>query len=237
VTANGQLQRSDLAAFSRYKPLPNEPVGPLAGYLRADAARQAEIMDLHYFGTTGRHLRMVEGYRSLPDQENRWDIYENGGNLAAWPGTSKHGWGLSGDWDVEGRAWLHANGPRFGWSPSGLKFKPVEPWHSDYIPGLADITTFPASSAPAGDTLIPIELDLPQEAFDMHEITTLIFGSVTGGTAPYLLNNITGKRRRLSDNEVAIIRLRHTKFGHGKVPEMTLDQAVFDGYPKEVGSL
>lgn len=172
---NGQIPQGALTGAVNYHPLPGEPVGPLAGMLRADAARQWFVMDAHYFATTGRHLTLSEGYRALSDQQGRWNTYQRRGSpLAAYPGTSLHGWAISADVGSEGRAWMTTNGPRFGWRPTGRSFSRPEPWHFDYLGG-GDITKTPAeltSSNPAsggrptpvllpasnGDTMIQIRL-------------------------------------------------------------------------------
>ncbi|QGG97136.1 hypothetical protein GH723_14760 [Actinomarinicola tropica] len=58
-------------------------------------------------------------------------LYSQGG-LAATPGTSNHGWGLSVDLDLNpaSEAWMKANAPRFGF----VEDVPREPWHWTYRP-------------------------------------------------------------------------------------------------------
>lgn len=147
---NGRIPERELARAVNFFPLWGEPVGPLASCLRSDAARQWFVADAHYFATKGRHLTLSEGYRSYPDQENRYSIFLRVGHpLAAYPGTSGHGWGLSADVGTEGRAWLTVNGPRFGWHPTGRSFSRPEPWHFDYLGG-GDITKTPDEINGAG---------------------------------------------------------------------------------------
>jgi hypothetical protein len=156
---NGQIPRDRILPAIGYAPLPGEPVGPLAGYLRADAAQQWAVMDSHYYATTGRHLTLSEGYRDLGDQKGRWNTYQaHGRPLAAYPGTSGHGWALSADVGTEGRAWMTKNGPRFGWVPTGKNFARPEPWHFDYVAGSGDITT----------PIRPADKPPHQEATDMN---------------------------------------------------------------------
>jgi LAS superfamily LD-carboxypeptidase LdcB len=47
--------------------------------------------------------------------------------LAATPGTSNHGWGLSVDLDLDAtaQAWMRQNGARYGF----VEDVPREPWH------------------------------------------------------------------------------------------------------------
>jgi hypothetical protein len=67
----------------------------------------------------------------LKAQQYRWSLFKNGGNLAAAPGTSKHGLGLAAD-VAGGQAWLRANGAKYGWANTGLGFSQREPWHFEY---------------------------------------------------------------------------------------------------------
>ncbi len=82
----------------------------------------------------GIGLRVSDSYRSLADQQRTADnvgLYREGG-LAALPGTSTHGWGLSVDIDLDARTqrWLRANAKRFGFAEDVAR----EPWHYTYRP-------------------------------------------------------------------------------------------------------
>ena len=82
----------------------------------------------------GVTIGVTDSYRSLDaqvDLARRKGLYSQGG-LAAEPGTSNHGWGLSVDVDVDarGQEWLRANGARFGF----VEDTPREPWHWTYRP-------------------------------------------------------------------------------------------------------
>ena len=112
-----------------------------SGYLRSDAARDYFSMSLAFSSAIGRPLDITEGYRDYARQQEYWDRYQAGtGNLAAFPGTSNHGWGISCDFGsgvqtagTPAKRWLDANGPSFGWSPTGNGFSRPEPWHFDYV--------------------------------------------------------------------------------------------------------
>ncbi|NIJ04171.1 M15 family metallopeptidase [Frigoribacterium faeni] len=112
-----------------------------SGYLRDDAARQYLSMSLAFSNAVGRPLAITEGYRSYARQVEYWNKYQAGtGNLAAYPGTSNHGWGISCDFgagvDQAGSAakrWMDANAPSYGWNPTGNGFSRPEPWHFDYV--------------------------------------------------------------------------------------------------------
>lgn len=87
----------------------------------------------------GVTLTVGEGYRDLARQRKLYGDWLAGrGNVAAFPGTSNHGWGRAidvGGYTPEEMAWLKVNGPKFGWSwvtgrASG------EPWHWEYVGSL-----------------------------------------------------------------------------------------------------
>jgi hypothetical protein len=120
--ANGHIPATRLAGVGQ-----GERLATVAAHAfrRMDAAAR----------TAGVDLRMVSGYRTYAEQQRLYDLYRSGrGNLAAAPGTSNHGWGLSADIDVAGEpkasAWLQANAARYGF------FNDVagEPWHWTYRP-------------------------------------------------------------------------------------------------------
>ena len=77
----------------------------------------------------GVTIGVTDSYRSFDQQVDvaeRKGLYKNGG-LAATPGTSNHGWGLSVDLDLDSRAqtWMRANAGRFGFVEDVAR----EPWH------------------------------------------------------------------------------------------------------------
>lgn len=126
-----------------------------SGYLRDDAARQYLSMSLAFSRAIGRSLTITEGYRSYDRQLQYWRAYQAGtGNLAAYPGTSNHGWGISCDFGAgvesagtAAKRWMDANAPAYGWAPTGNGFSQREPWHFDYTAAYA--------GAPAGSVLTP----------------------------------------------------------------------------------
>ncbi|TDT66080.1 M15 family metallopeptidase [Frigoribacterium sp. PhB116] len=111
-----------------------------SGYLRQDAAARYFDMSLAFASAVGRPLAITEGYRDFARQQDYWNRYQAGtGNLAAYPGTSNHGWGISADFgasvDVAGstaKRWMDANAPSYGWQPTGNGFSRPEAWHFDY---------------------------------------------------------------------------------------------------------
>lgn len=80
-----------------------------------------------------------DGYRDLAGQQKAWQDYQNGGNKAAEPGTSVHGWGqavdLGGAIQNSGsaqHAWMRQNAAQFKWFWVGQRYG--EPWHWEYHP-------------------------------------------------------------------------------------------------------
>lgn len=109
-------------------------------YLRPDAAAAYFALSEAYRKEFGSALAIREAYRGLARQQSLWNDYQNGtGNLAAYPGTSVHGWALAIDFtggvQTPGSAqkrWMNANGPAFGWQPRGDSFSQPEAWHFEY---------------------------------------------------------------------------------------------------------
>lgn len=82
----------------------------------------------------GRTFRVKYSYRPLAVQWVKWNTFQNGGNLAATPGTSNHGEGLSVDLTDLGADdifWLRNNARRFGF----FEDVPSEVWHWTYYGG------------------------------------------------------------------------------------------------------
>jgi hypothetical protein len=108
--------------------------------LRSDAALAVENLSRAYKQRWGHVLCITDSYRSYPEQV---DVRRRKGNMAAVPGTSKHGWGRALDLcdhvnvDTSPQwAWMRANAPAFGWQnpPWALKggSGPYEPWHWEW---------------------------------------------------------------------------------------------------------
>lgn len=86
--------------------------------------------------TAGVDLRAEDGYRNYAEQQQLYDLYLSGrGNLAAPPGESNHGWGLSVDIkNVDQRTyrWLVKHAHEYGF----VNDVPSENWHWTYKPPL-----------------------------------------------------------------------------------------------------
>lgn len=127
---NGRIPRELLAQI---EPVQFDPDigGPALMHPEAAAAMSAFIAEAK---AAGRTIRVKYGYRTLATQWEKWRNYQAGGNLAAYPGTSNHGWAVAGDlnWLVAADiTWAHANARRFGFSFD----VPSESWHCTYQGG------------------------------------------------------------------------------------------------------
>jgi hypothetical protein len=94
----------------------------------------------------GKDMTITSGYRALgspsdpPNSDSQWgawNYYQQGGPLAAYPGTSNHGWGQAADLgsgiNVFGSAehnWAVAVGPTYGWTWGAA---PSEAWHFEHL--------------------------------------------------------------------------------------------------------
>jgi cell wall-associated NlpC family hydrolase len=126
--ANGRIPASALC-----------PLGAGPHVLRCDAAASYRAMSDAFAAAFGSPLCITDSYRSYASQVT---AYRAKPRLAAWPGTSNHGWALAvdlcGGINVAGTpqwTWMQANAGRFGfvnppWARPGAE-KP-EPWHWEY---------------------------------------------------------------------------------------------------------
>lgn len=124
MASNGQLPSSDLAPIAQ---------GQLA--LAPAAAWNAMNVEARSLGLELVPTGSASSYRTLAQQQALYQEYLNGGNLAARPGTSNHGWGTAVDtpdqryWDMIARI-----GAKYGFSKAWSD-APQEPWHVVYQPG------------------------------------------------------------------------------------------------------
>lgn len=128
--ANGFLSQAALCPL----------VGAPGQSLRADAAAAFNRMTAAAQAGRGSALCVTDSYRSYPRQVS---VYARKPDLAAVPGTSRHGYGVAVDlgcgverFGSAAYRWMKVNGPRFGWvhpgwaEPGGGK---PEPWHWEYV--------------------------------------------------------------------------------------------------------
>jgi peptidoglycan hydrolase-like protein with peptidoglycan-binding domain len=118
---NGRLPASELTSVGdgrqMYRPAAQ-------AFRRMDAAATAAGQDLH----------VNSGYRTYGEQAALYQAYRNGtGNLAAAPGQSTHGLGLSADIQLTDPAtlrWLRAHAGTYGF----INDVPSEAWHWTWRP-------------------------------------------------------------------------------------------------------
>lgn len=114
---NGRIPRQALSPIGVGDHRLHAPAADAFKRMRADAA------------AAGVNIGVTDAYRSYEDQVDiarRKGLYSQGG-LAAEPGTSNHGWGLSLDLQLDSRAqeWMRNNAGRYGF----VEDVPREPWH------------------------------------------------------------------------------------------------------------
>ena len=119
--------------------LPDTALAPIAeGQLAKPAAAAWNAMNIE---ARSNGLELVptgsmSSYRTLGQQTLLYGRYLAGGNLAATPGTSNHGWGLAVDLAThEMRAMVDRIGERYGWAKKWSD-APSEWWHLAYHPGV-----------------------------------------------------------------------------------------------------
>jgi D-alanyl-D-alanine carboxypeptidase len=130
--SNGRIPSSALS------PVPAQ-VGP---YLRSDAAVAYHALSNAFRGRFGSTLSITEAYRDYGRQQylySGWINHLPGFNLAAPPGTSKHGWAVACDfgsgvdrYGTPQKIWMDSTAPAYGWSPTGNGFSSREAWHFDF---------------------------------------------------------------------------------------------------------
>lgn len=126
MASNGYLPKSDLA--------------PIAGgeLIKAAAAgfNAMNVESRKRFGVELRPTGSMSSYRTFAEQQYLYNLYLSGkGNLAAVPGTSNHGWGVTVDFaTTQMRSIVDQIGAQYGWSKSWSD-APSEWWHVKYESG------------------------------------------------------------------------------------------------------
>jgi hypothetical protein len=119
--------------------LPGSALAPIGNgyYLERSAAAAFNAMAAAAQKRWGRPIRVISAYRTLDKQWYFWNLYRSGrGNLAAYPGTSNHGWGLAIDCASTWDRWaIDQIGRAFGWAKVWSD-APSEWWHIKYNAGV-----------------------------------------------------------------------------------------------------
>lgn len=126
MASNGRLASSQLSSIP-------------GGRLRDDAARAWNDMRSYignHYGVWIKPTGSRSSYRTYSAQVYFWNLYQSGrGNVAAYPGTSNHGWGLAVDVPSTTMAYyIRKHGPHFGWSWDEGR-RAGEWWHFRYVGG------------------------------------------------------------------------------------------------------
>jgi len=89
------------------------------------------------YGVTLVPTGSKSSYRNLDQQWDLYNLYKSGrGNLAAYPGTSNHGWGLAVDLaSMEMRKIVDQIGEKYGWAKKWSD-APSEWWHLKFRKGV-----------------------------------------------------------------------------------------------------
>lgn len=124
MASNGRLPAADLSPIAQ-------------GQLAHDAAAAWNAMNEEARRRYGVELLPTgpnSSYRTFAVQQYFWNLYQSGqGNLAAYPGTSNHGWGKAVDLKTPPmRAIVDEIGSRYGWKKVEA---PSEWWHVNYVGG------------------------------------------------------------------------------------------------------
>lgn len=111
--------------------------------IRCDAAYLLNLLNEAYHAEFGTDLAIVSSYRTIGEQ---FALAVNKPNLAATPGTSKHGLGLAIDfgsvinnYSSAQHIWMRLNAPDFGWDNpvwARANGSRLEPWHWEFHDGL-----------------------------------------------------------------------------------------------------
>ena len=126
---NGKIGPFKLAQVEAWPvPFDRDLNGPTI--MHPEAASAMGVM-LRTAWAQGVGIRPSLTYRTFAKQLEKWEDFQSGGNLAARPGTSNHGWGVAADMSWENEAawqWMKNNAARFGY----IFDVPSERWHITY---------------------------------------------------------------------------------------------------------
>lgn len=162
--ANGELNPSSMRVLPGFDPYPGgnnflpASTTSLSDLVLPGVYVDAVNMAAAFRRDMGHTLTYAEAYRSYGMQEQRAREHSAGGPLAAFPGTSNHGWGKSIDYrnnigtiTSPEYGWMAANAGRFGF----VSDVPSEGWHWTHP---SDTAVTSPSTAAASLTETPITL-------------------------------------------------------------------------------
>jgi hypothetical protein len=121
--------------------LPDSALAPIAsGRLAIDnycaASWNAMNVDARARGLELLPTGSMSSYRTYDQQVYLYNVYQDGGPLAATPGTSNHGWGLAVDVATQAmRSMIDQIGHHYGWAKEWSDAQ-SEWWHLKYRAGV-----------------------------------------------------------------------------------------------------
>ena len=161
MAANGKLSSDDL------KPV-NGANGSADRLRKSGKAAAAWNAMCHEAKKKGMAIPAPTGpnssYRTYQMQEYYWRLYQSGrGNVAAYPGTSNHGWGNAVDVQTTaGVATVKAIGGKYGWRWGEA---PSEWWHVTYYGGYSG-----DNPGPVDEKQGPLPLKRGDHGEDVHTL-------------------------------------------------------------------
>lgn len=205
--ANGHIPEADLHPIASFKPLEDGWASEENGshMMRADAAIQLSGLQRAFFEEFGEVLHVREAYRSIAGQDwyyNRMMNHLPGWTLAAFPGTSIHGWALSVDLGVGEAnanpsgvylAWLLAHSVEWGFRND----VPRESWHWSFITTYTRVVTQFIADPTTGATAAPSTTQ--EDDMGMRLIRNNTKGSANYGSTEAICIE-TGFYRHLGSN-------------------------------------
>jgi hypothetical protein len=149
----------------------NAELSPIGGgyYLANAAAKSFNAMSAEARRRWGRSITVVGGYRTYAKQVYFWKLYRSGrGNLAAFPGTSNHGWGLAVDLSSQWSRWaVDQIGRKYGWSKA-CSDAASEWWHIKYNPRCTGSHWHPGPNGPRA-------LRKGMRGHDVHQVQVYLY--------------------------------------------------------------
>lgn len=148
MSSNGQLSESELS------PIAGGVVGSFAGsgQLADNAAAAWNAFAAECRQKAGSNPTVngpSSAYRNLAMQWYFWRLYQSGqGNLAAYPGSSNHGWGLATDTPPYVWSLMRAYGGPYGWG--ACSDAPSEAWHRKWCENWHGSDPGPAGTGSGG---------------------------------------------------------------------------------------
>ena len=153
MSANGRLRANELSTIAG------------GGRLAVPAARSWNAFARMMKAEHGFSVQVNDSYRPLGargdlaagrwSQWAAWERYQQGGNLAARPGTSNHGLGRALDLAPDTISAVASHGDKFGWNHAHTD-APSESWHHLWLDSQTDHKLVARwSTVQAGDSLAP----------------------------------------------------------------------------------